>query len=345
VIKMKNVYLNVLAIISFIVIAVNGVDVKCQSIVFDPKSGQSYYYDLSTLHHGNETYFDNFIFQTDNSYVFCVNFCGQTASNCKENDTSVCIRFPNMDYYSGGSTTTQTISVPDRSDYPSPENVMVTYSNGMRCGYGTFKTKFYLTCKKGQKPGQIYKFENTSLCEASLFMYSEAACPVSPYSSSSSSSSPVPPPVKCEATLTHAGASYHYDLNPLYHDDHTYVDNLWYRTEDNNVYYVNFCGQTAMACETKDTSVCIRYSDGGDVKFVNGGSTSTQEFSITKGQPIGQSITVTYSDGAKCQGGKKKTKLVVNCKEDAKPGFFYDIDETNDCEATLFMYSASGCGK
>jgi len=330
-IKMKNVYLNILVVVAFTVMAVNGIDVKCENTVVDPKTGHSYYYDLSMLHHGNETYIDYIIYRTDTFYVFYVNFCGQTSSPCKEDDTSVCIRFPDFEYFSGGSTTTQTISVSDRSDYPSPGTVMVTYSNGMRCGYDTFKTKIYITCKEGTTPGYIYNYENTSACELSLFMYSQAGCPVGPA------------PVKCETTLTQAGKDYFYDLSALYHDQHTLVDPLFYKTED-DTYYVNFCGQTATACESHDTSVCIRYADGGDYKYVNGGSTSTQTFSSTEGQPAGQSVTVTYSKGDKCKGGLKKTNLVVNCK-DATPGFFYDIKEIDDCETTLYMYSASGCAK
>jgi len=155
--------------------------------------------------------------------------------------------------------------------------------------------------------------------------------------------------VVCNGTVTDTKNhhSYAFDLSPLHHNDQTYVDSLWFRTDENNIYYVNFCGQTASACDSDDTSVCIRLPDGDDYKYVNGGSTSTQKISIAEApnQSPQNSVTVTYSKGDKCgASGVYKTKIYVNCQQGAEPGYFYDIDETNECEVTLYMYSSAGCG-
>jgi len=321
-----------------------GIDEKCQAVLFDPSTKQTYYYDLSLLHHNDQTYIDSLWYRTDDNIIFYVNFCGQTASPC-QNDTSVCVRIPDGDdykYVSGGSTSTQTISLSDRNDYPSPNTVMVTYTNGVQCGPGTYTTKLYVTCVPDATPGFFYDFEQKGDCEGSLFMYSAAACGASPQSSSSAASSSASPG-KCEATVTDGGKTYHYDLNALHHDDSVFIDSLWYRTSENDIFYVNFCGRTASACDDPDTSVCYRVPDGNDFKYLNHGSTSTQAFSVTKGKPAGKSVTVTYSDGDKCSSGKMKTNLVVECQPSATPGFFYDMDTISDCEVTLYMYSASGC--
>lgn len=154
--------------------------------------------------------------------------------------------------------------------------------------------------------------------------------------------------VTCKKTIadTTNKRSYEYDLSPLNHPDDTYVDTLWYRTNDNEIYYVNFCGQTASDCETQDVSVCIRQQDGENYKYTSGGKTSTQKITIAEasGQTPSTSVTVTYSDGGSCGSGKHKTKIYVNCQPTANPGYFYNIDQPNSCEATLYMWAASGCG-
>jgi len=153
--------------------------------------------------------------------------------------------------------------------------------------------------------------------------------------------------VECKGTVSDTvnKHSYTFDLSSLHHNDQTYVDTLFFRT-DTQIYYVNFCGQTASACESDDTSVCIRIPNGSDYQYVNGGSTSTQKITIAEGgQSPQNSCTVTYSNGAKCGNSQYKTKIIVNCQNNAVPGFFYDIDQPNDCEATLYMYSAAGCGE
>jgi len=155
--------------------------------------------------------------------------------------------------------------------------------------------------------------------------------------------------VECSGTVsdTTNHRSYEFDLSSLHHDDTTYVDSLWYRTDDNVIYYVNFCGQTASACENPDTSVCIRYPDGEDYKYVGGGKTSTQKISIAEApdQSPSSSVTVTYTDGESCGSGNHKTKIFVNCQQTANPGYFYNIDQPNECDATLYMWAAAGCGK
>jgi len=155
--------------------------------------------------------------------------------------------------------------------------------------------------------------------------------------------------VTCKGTVSDVKnhRSYEFDLISLHHDEGTYVDTLWYRTDENTIYYVNFCGQTASACESSDTSVCIRVPDGEDYDYFNGGSTSTQKISIAeaKDQSPSSSVTVTYSDGDKCGSGKYKTKIYVNCQQTANPGYFYKIDESNECDVTLYMWAAAGCGK
>jgi len=155
--------------------------------------------------------------------------------------------------------------------------------------------------------------------------------------------------VKCKGTIKDKKnhRAYEFDLSSLHHDESTYVDTLWYRTDDNIIYYVNFCGQTASACEADDTSVCIRKPDGQDYDYVAGGATSTQSITIAEApdQTTSSSVTVTYSDGDSCSTGKLKTKIYVNCQQTANPGYFYNIDQPNDCEATLYMWAAAGCGK
>jgi len=155
--------------------------------------------------------------------------------------------------------------------------------------------------------------------------------------------------VKCYGTVsdTKNHRSYKFDLSSLHHDDTAYVDTLWYRTDDNVVYYVNFCGQTASACESADTSVCIRIPHGEDYRYAGGGKTSTQKISIAEApdQSPSSSVTVTYSDGESCGSGNYKTRIFVNCQHTANPGYFYNIDQPNPCEATLYMWAVAGCGQ
>jgi len=322
-------------------------DVKCDTVIVDPKTQIAYSYDLSSLHHDDKTYIDSLWYRTPENHIYYVNFCGQTASACESNDTSVCMRIPDggdFKYISGGSTSTQEFSLGE----DPLKSIVVTYSNGDKCDNSsrTYQTKIIVNCQPTAEPGFFYDVDETDKCQPILFMYSAAGCGKSVGSSSSSSSSgSVTPTDFCAATVSEGGKSYHFDLTPLYHSDQTPVDALWYRTVENNVYYVNFCGQSS-SCAYGDTSVCIRLKDSGfTYVFVSGGSTSTQKFSRTKGEPIDKSITVTYSDGSKCGSDKMKTNLVIYCHPDADPGFFYDIDIISECEATLYMYSAAGCGK
>jgi len=185
-------------------------------------------------------------------------------------------------------------------------------------------------------------------------MWSAAGCgvPVQPTSSSSSGSSPAPTPIPtgfCDVTLSDEKkkVSYEFNLTSLYHDNSSAVDYFWYRSAENNIYYVNFCGQSAAGCSRHDTSVCIRLDGQTGHKFVSGGSTSTQKFASTQGKRIYESVTVTYSNGEDCDayGGKKVTNIVINCQSTATPGYIYDMDEINQCETTLYMWSSAGCGK
>jgi len=155
--------------------------------------------------------------------------------------------------------------------------------------------------------------------------------------------------VVCNTTIsdTKNRHSYKFDLSQLHHPESTYVDSLWYRTSENNIYYVNFCGQTASACEDTDCSVCLRLVDGEDYKYVSVGKTSSQKFSIAEDGSPQNSVIVTYSDGAKCPSGSGtySTKISVTCQPNSDPGFFYDIDESDPCNVELFMYSSAGCGE
>jgi len=153
--------------------------------------------------------------------------------------------------------------------------------------------------------------------------------------------------VNCNVTIsdTKNHHSYNFDLSPLHHPDNVYIDSLWYRTSDNNIYYINFCGQTASACDDDDTSVCLRLPDGEDYKYVSTGSTTTQTASLNDEGSPDKSVVVTYSKGSQCGSGTYTTKIVVACQPDADPGFFHDIDESDECSPILYMFSASGCGK
>jgi len=158
--------------------------------------------------------------------------------------------------------------------------------------------------------------------------------------------------VNCVSTITDKKnhKSYEYDLSALHHDDTTYVDTLWYRTDENVIYYVNFCGQTASACESDDTSVCIRVPDGEDYQYFGGGKTSSQKITSqeAKEQSPSTSVTVTYSNGDSCQSDPStnyKTKIYVNCQETANPGYFWKMETKDNCDVTLYMWAASGCGK
>jgi len=152
--------------------------------------------------------------------------------------------------------------------------------------------------------------------------------------------------VNCNITIsdTKNHHSYNFDLTPLHHPDSVFIDSLWYRTAENNIYYINFCGKTASACEGTDTSVCYRTPDGQDFKYINAGSTSTQKAELGDSGSPDKTIIVTYSNGDQCSSGTYTTHLRVECQLDANPGFFHDIKKTNDCEVTLYMFSQSGCG-
>lgn len=152
--------------------------------------------------------------------------------------------------------------------------------------------------------------------------------------------------VDCNITLIdkknkHA---YNFDMTQLHHNDSVYVDSFWYRTPENNIYYINFCGQVASACDQPDTSVCLRVPKGDDFDYLSAGKTSTQEVSLSEDGSPQNSCVVTYSQGAACKSGTYTTHIVVSCQVDADPGFMYDINETDECAPTLFMYSSSGCG-
>jgi len=342
-------------IVALLFLSVSAVDVKCTQTIRDPTKQRVYEFDLSSLHHDDSTYVDTLWYRTDNNTIYYMNFCGQTASACDDTDTSVCIRVPDggdYKYVNGGKTTSQKITEAEASGQSYQSSVTVTYTTDRKCGSDYFKTKVYVNCQPTATPGYFYDIDESNECMPILYMWAAAGCGKEmpgpyPYSSDSSFSSSSSN--QCGGTILDEKnhRAYNFDLSRLHHDDTTYVDTLWYRTKNNTIYYVNFCGQTAAGCKEGDTSVCIRESKSSDFTFISGGKTSTQ--TITKaeapGQSIDTSVTVTYSDGAKCSSGQKKTKLYVNCQETAEPGFFYDIDETNDCEATLYMWSAAGCGK
>jgi len=347
-------------IIAFLLfLAVNAKDVKCVGNVYDPKSHHTYQFDLSRLHHDASASIDTLWYRTNNNTIYYVNFCGQTAAACESDDTSVCMRIPGgggHKYVSGGSTSTQTFTLAEDPRQSPSSSVTVTYSNGEKCGNGYFTTKIYVNCQQTAEPGYFYNADDSNPCETVLYMWSAAGCgkDVSSTSSSSSSepsssSSSYPQPDYCSAIIKDDKnrQAYFFNLSTLHHDDSTYIDTLWYRTDDNTIYYVNFCGQTASACESDDTSVCMRVPSGYDYSYLSGGSTSTQTISIAEmpGSSPSTSVTVTYSNGDKCSTGNYKTKIYVNCQPDAVPGFFYNIDRPNDCEATLYLWSAAGCGK
>jgi len=339
---------TIFAVVALLLTLASAKDMKCEEAVYDPKTGQSYYFDLSRLHHDNRTYVDSLWYRTDENQIYYVNFCGQTAASCSD-DCSVCLRVfdgqGDYKYICAGRTSTQKISIAEAPGKSPADSVTVSYSDGEQCGSGRFSTKIYVNCLDSATPGFIYDINETDRCAVTLYMYSASGCAQAASSSGSSTSSAGPVPGEfCEAVMTKDGASYLFDLRPLNHPSSQYVDTLWYRTPENLIYYVNFCGQTAAPCNDNDTSVCLRMYDGGDYKYINVGSTSTQEFSVTPGLTFGKSITVTYSDGAKCGMGTAKTNLVVNCQDGATPGFFYDLKEINECESTLYMYSSAGCG-
>ena len=326
---------------------------QCSGVVNDIMRHRSYEFNLSMLHHNDSVYVDTLWYRTEDNRIFYVNFCGQTASVCESQDTSVCIRVPDGDdykYISGGSTSTQKISIAEAKDQTPSTSVTVTYSDGGQCDNGgRYKTKMYVNCQETANPGFFYGIDETNSCEPILYMWSSAGCGKRvPYIDPSDSSSS-PAPGFCSGIVkdVKGNRSYEFDLSILHHNNSVYDDTLWYRTEDNKIFYVNFCGQTASACESQDTSVCIRVSTPGGYQYISGGSTSTQKISIAeaKDQSPSSSVTVTYSDGEKCGGGRYKTKIYVNCQLSANPGYFYGIDETNPCEPILYMWSSAGCGK
>jgi len=335
---------------------VSAINVKCTQQIYDPTKLRWYEYDLSRLHHDETTYVDTLWYRNDKNVLYYVNFCGQTASACESPDTSVCIRRPvggDYSYSSGGSTSTQEITIAEDPTQTPGSSVTVTYSKGEKCGNGYFKTKMYVNCQPTADPGFFYDADESNDCETTLYMWSAAGCGKEMPGPTPTSSSSAPSPSssasgECGTTILDEKnkRAYYFDLSRLHHDDHTYVDTLWFRTDDNVIYYVNFCGQTASACESPDTSVCIRIPDGEDYKYVSGGSTSTQNITIAEaqGQSPSSSVTVTYSNGDKCGSGTYKTKMYVNCQATANPGYFYNIDVKNECEVTLYMWSAAGCG-
>ena len=342
---------------------------QCSSVITDEKHHRSYQFDLSSLHHdaGNN---DTLWYRSVNNTLFFVNFCGQSSfSNIS--DTSVYIRFPDgqdYKYVSGGRTSTQEISIAEAPGQSPNSSVTVTYSDGSKCGNGTYKTKIYVSCNATCNPGYFVDPcegcpSEVNPCEPILYMWSSAGCGKEvPYvgpssssisdssalSSSSQSSSASPPPVVCSGTVrdekTHR--AYKFDLSSLYHGPGL-NDTLWYRTDENIIYFVNFCGQSSANCTSNDTSVCIRFPDGEDYKYLSGGKTSTQKISIAEArdQSPSSSVTVTYSDGDKCGNGTYKTKIYINCQQTANPGYFYNIDEINPCESILYMWAAAGCGR
>jgi len=328
-------------------LAVSAVNVKCKDSIYDPTKQKWYEYDLSPLHHDESQYVDTLWFRTNENNIYYVNFCGQTASACQNPDTSVCIRHPESQgysFYSGGSTTTQKFSIAEDPSQTPGTSVTVTYSNGEKCGTGYYKTKMYVNCQYTANPGYFYNIDESD-CEATLYMWSASGCgkEIPGPSSSSSQSDTCGGVVKDEKNKR----AYKFDLSALHHDETQYTDPLWYRASDGSIYYVNFCGQTASACSSQDTSVCIRREEGSGFRYDSGGSTSSQTISIAEDPHFGpgDSVTVTYSNGAKCpSGGNYKTKIYVNCMKTAIPGYFYNITQTGDCEATLYMWSAAGCG-
>jgi len=343
-------------------IAVSAVNVKCTQDIHDPAKHRWYQFDLSSLHHDESTYVDTLWYRTSENTIYFVNFCGQTASACDDPDTSVCIRKPgpggDFKYVSGGSTSTQEITIGEDPSQSPATSVTVTYSKGEKCGAGYFKTKSYINCQVSATPGFFYDADESKDCETTLYMWSAAGCgkeipgPSSSYSSSSSSSSVQSSSSssdQCGGTVLDEKnkRAYHFDLSGLHHDDQTPIDTLWYRTDKNVIYYVNFCGQSAAGCSSGDTSVCIRQPNGSAYKFVSGGSTSSQNISLAEdpSQSPDKSVTVTYSHGDKCGNGYYTTKFYVNCQPGAIPGYIYRFEETNECEAVLYIWSAAGCGK
>jgi len=334
--------------IALTAVAVVASALQCGGIINDDEHQRAYEFDLSILHHDNSTQTDPLWYRTEDGKIYYVNFCGQTASGCDADDTSVCINISDK-YVSGGSTSTQTLSIAEAPNQTAETSVTVTYSHGDKCGNGYYKTKIYVNCNETAKPGFFYKIEQPNECESILYMWSAAGCgkevPYTPSSSSSSSHAPA----SCSAIITDKEAHHKYEFDlSLLHQNDTTQDKLWYRTKNGTIYYVNFCGPT-VSCSDSDTSVCICIPNGNDdnCTHVNGGRTSTQTFSIAEApnQTAKTSVTVTYSNGDKCGSGYYKTKIYVNCKEDAVPGYFYDIELTDECEATLYLWSAAGCGK
>jgi len=335
-------------IIALLFLSVSAVNVKCKGTVTDPQTLRSYEFDLSSLHHDESVYIDPLWYRTDKNVIYYVNFCGQTASACETDDTSVCLRIPagsEYNYTSGGSTSTQTLSRAEDPSVSIDSSVTVTYSKGEKCGSGYRKTKIYVNCKENANPGFFYDISEGGECESTLYMWSAAGCGKElpgPLPSSSSSSSGND---ECSATIkdTKNRRAYHFDLSPLHHDESVPVDTFWFRTAKNIIYYVNFCGQTASPCRN-DTSVCLRYPN---YDYISGGSTSTQTITEAE-QPnvtIDSGVTVTYSNGEKCGSGYRTTKIYVSCQESADPGFFYDADVSDEFETILYMWSIAGCGK
>jgi len=154
--------------------------------------------------------------------------------------------------------------------------------------------------------------------------------------------------LKCGSVITDpmGDISYEFDLSSLHHDESLYIDDLWYRTEDGFIYYVNLCGRSSSPCASDDTSVCVRHPVGDGFKYEGGGKTNTQKISIAEaeGQSPNTSITVTFSDGYNCGSGQYKTKIYINCNPSVKYSYFYNVEQPNECEAILYMWSPAGCG-
>jgi len=152
--------------------------------------------------------------------------------------------------------------------------------------------------------------------------------------------------VKCQSFVTdpNTGKTYYYDISPLYHNDSVYIDVIWLRLPNGEIYYVNFCGQTSSACEEEDTTVCIRLHDGPGWKYVSGGSTSTQKITASDrpDYPSPETVLVTYSHGVKCGTGRYTTKFYITCRG-VDPGFIYNFENSSFCEGSLFLYSVAGC--
>ena len=108
--------------------------------------------------------------------VYLVNLCGTTAADCHPN-SSVCIRRPKgtgFVFESGGLTETQTFSA--TKGHSVQDSVTVSYSEGHKCGSGSFKTNIEVNCLETADPGFFYDLRPINDCEVTLSMYSVHGC-------------------------------------------------------------------------------------------------------------------------------------------------------------------------